>query len=40
MKGENVSSDSDSLQDQIKIFLLVNNISNNCGMFYLFPNTI
>jgi len=30
--------DSDSLQDQVKIFMLVNNISNNCGMFYFVPN--
>ena len=30
--------DSDSLQDQIKIFMLVNNISDNCGMFYFVPN--
>ena len=29
--------DSDSLQDQVKIFLLVNNISNDCGMFYFIP---
>ena len=29
--------DSDSLQDQIKIFMLVNNISDNCGMFYFVP---
>jgi hypothetical protein len=30
--------DSDSLQDQVKIFMLVNNISNNCGMFHFVPN--
>jgi len=30
--------DSDSLQDQIKLFMLVNNISDNCGMFYFVPN--
>lgn len=30
--------DSDSLQDQIKIFMLVNNISDKCGMFYFVPN--
>jgi len=30
--------DSDSLQDQIKIFMLANNISENCGMFYFIPN--
>ena len=29
--------DSDSLQDQIKIFMLVNDISDNCGMFYFVP---
>ena len=29
--------DSDSLQDQIKIFMLVNQISENCGMFYFVP---
>ena len=30
--------DSDSLHDQIKIFMLVNHISENCGMFYFVPN--
>jgi hypothetical protein len=30
--------DSDSLQDQVKIFLLVNDISDKCGMFYYVPN--
>jgi hypothetical protein len=30
--------DSDSLQDQVKIFMLVNHISDNCGMFYFVPN--
>ena len=30
--------DSDSLQDQIKIFMLVNQITDNCGMFYFVPN--
>lgn len=30
--------DSDSLQDQIKVFMLVNHISENCGMFYYVPN--
>ena len=29
--------DSDSLQDQIKVFMLVNEISENCGMFYFVP---
>lgn len=29
--------DSDSLHDQIKIFMLVNHISDNCGMFYFVP---
>lgn len=29
--------DSDSLQDQVKLFLLVNNIKDNCGMFYYVP---
>lgn len=30
--------DSDSLHDQIKIFMLINHISENCGMFYFVPN--
>jgi len=30
--------DSDSLQDQVKIFMLVNQIFDNCGMFYFVPN--
>ena len=30
--------DSDSLQDQIKVFMLLNQISENCGMFYYVPN--
>ncbi|WP_440912506.1 hypothetical protein [Candidatus Pelagibacter sp.] len=30
--------DSDSLQDQIKIFMLANDISDKCGMFYFVPN--
>lgn len=29
--------DSDSLQDQVKIFVLVNDISDKCGMFYYIP---
>jgi hypothetical protein len=29
--------DSDSLQDQVKLFVLVNNISDKCGMFYYVP---
>lgn len=32
--------DSDSLQDQIKIFLLINNINNQNGMFYFIPKNI
>ena len=29
--------DSDSLHDQIKLFILINNISENNGMFYFIP---
>tara|TARA_A100001011_G_scaffold375952_1_gene438032 strand:- start:2313 stop:3197 length:885 start_codon:yes stop_codon:yes gene_type:complete len=32
--------DSDSLQDQIKIFFLINQIDKNNGMFYFIPNNI
>ena len=30
--------DSDSLHDQVKVFMLANNISDKCGMFYFVPN--
>lgn len=30
--------DSDSLQDQVKIFMLINDIDDDCGMFYYVPN--
>ena len=32
--------DSDSLQDQVKIFMLINNIDNQNGMFYFIPKNI
>lgn len=32
--------DSDSLQDQIKIFILINNIDDKIGMFYYVPKNI
>ncbi len=32
--------DSDSLQDQVKIFMLINNIDDKNGMFYFVPKNI
>tara|TARA_B110000003_G_C16574110_1_gene505459 strand:+ start:418 stop:1290 length:873 start_codon:yes stop_codon:yes gene_type:complete len=32
--------DSDSLQDQLKIFMLINNIEDRNGMFYFIPKNI
>tara|TARA_B100001142_G_C14198565_1_gene602836 strand:+ start:128 stop:1000 length:873 start_codon:yes stop_codon:yes gene_type:complete len=32
--------DSDSLQDQVKIFMLINNIDDRNGMFYFVPKNI
>lgn len=32
--------DSDSLQDQVKIFMLINNIDNQNGMFYFIPKNV
>ncbi len=32
--------DSDSLQDQVKIFMLINDIDNQNGMFYFVPKNI
>ncbi len=32
--------DSDSLQDQVKIFMLINDIDNKNGMFYFIPKNI
>ena len=32
--------DSDSLQDQVKIFMLINDIDDHNGMFYFIPKTL